>query len=77
MQEWFYFDASNERYKKFVMKNFGQRYKDARNRLWRRFQNKSPEEAMRGRPEDISEFISKEEWQVFVKLRLSEKAKVI
>ncbi|CAL9223934.1 unnamed protein product [Arabidopsis halleri] len=73
IQSKFYFDASNEKIKKFVMKSLSQKCKGVKTRLWNTYRRNTREEAIEVRPE----FIPKEQWQDFVHLQFREKAKTL
>ncbi|CAA7027471.1 unnamed protein product [Microthlaspi erraticum] len=70
IQTKFDFDASINR-KKFIMKSLSQKCKGLKTRLWRSCRRNTPEESMEARPD----FIPKEQWQDFVHMQFTERAK--
>ncbi|CAA7013322.1 unnamed protein product [Microthlaspi erraticum] len=71
IQSKFFFDASNENFKKYVMKSLSQKCRGHKTRLWKSCHRNTPEETIEAR----REFIPKEQWQDFVHQQFGDKAK--
>ncbi|CAN8290427.1 unnamed protein product [Cochlearia groenlandica] len=71
IQEYFHFDALNENYKKFAMKSLSRKWKVLKLRLWHDYGKNTFEESIKSRPYGIKE----EEWESFVRVKFSKKAK--